>query len=240
MQEFIQGQGQPQEQAQAQQPQAEMIPQGQEMPQELPHGTGLAEIEQNPAETPDEEASAEDQAQYDDLFLRAMAAVNDIRKPPKAKKSMADQVIQTLADKGQEPQQSIGRTAGLLLFQLTTMAKRQKVEYSPDVVREVGMDLVQELYKIADASGAIKNLPPVDSKDGEELLTHATLEAVKMYGEQAINTGQVNQQEHMNELEHQMQREADSGELDDWGMEEFDPQTRLDLARKVGDVTRGT
>jgi len=131
-------------------------------------------------------------------------------------------------------------TAGLLMFQMITMAKRQKVEYAPDVIREVGMDLVHELYMIADKSGAIKDLPEDGSQGYEAIIGHAVAEATKHYGEQSIQTGQTNQQEHMNELQHQMKREADSGELDNWGMEGFDDQSRLDLSRKMGDITRGS
>jgi len=203
-------------------------------------GTGLAQIEPAPKDYPDEDASPEQQKEYEDLFIRVMSAVHDVRKPPKGKKSMADSVIELMSNKDQEPQASIGTAAGMTMFNIITMAKRQKKEYDPDVIREVGMDLVGELYMIASKSGAIANLPEEESQEGQAILQQAALEATKLYGEQSIATGQTNQQEHMNEVQHQMQREADSGELDNWGMEEFDDQSRLDLARRIGDVTRGS
>jgi hypothetical protein len=244
--EFIQGQDQEPTQEQRAATtvganQAEMIPAGQQQPMGAAQGTGLANIEGRPQDAPDEPASEEEQAQYQDLFLRAMAAINDIRKPPKGGtgKSLADQTIQSLADKNAEPQEAIGRTAANLMINMITMAKRQQVEYSPDVVREVGMDMVGELYMIAGKSGAIKNLPEEESDEGEAILHHAVIEATKVYGEHMISTGQTDQQAHMKELQHQMQREGDAGELEDWGMEEFDEESRFQLARKMGDITDG-
>jgi hypothetical protein len=96
---------------------AEMIPAGQ--PQSMPMGTGLAAVEPNPQETEDEPASEEEQKQYDDLFVRVMAMVHDVRKAPKGKRSLADQIIQSLASKEEEPQIVIGQTAGNLLFRKT-------------------------------------------------------------------------------------------------------------------------
>lgn len=250
MADFIEQQGQPQGAPQAQLPEGqiqqnvlqeasapEMIQAGQ--PQGSPYGTGLATIEDDPRNAPDEPASEQEQAEYEDLFIRAMAAVNDIRPRPRGQKSMADATIEMLATKDKEPFESIGITAGMTIQNLTEMARRQGKKYSPDVIREVGMDLLIELYEIADKSGAIKNLPPVDSDEGDKIIEQAALEATKVVGEQLIASGEVNQQEHMNLLQHQMQREADSGELDDWGFEQFDEGTRRKIARELGQVAGG-
>lgn len=218
---------------------AEMIPQGQPMPQE-PVGGGLSAVEPSPEDYPEEAASPEEQKQYEDLFIRVMAAVHDIRKPPKGRNSLADQVLQMLSNKDAEPAVNIGRAAGTIMIGMITMAKRQKQEYAPDVIREVGMDLVGELYRIAQKSGAIRNLPKEDSKGYEYIIQFAMAEATKTYGENLIASGQTNQQEHMKELQHQMQREADAGELDDWGMEEFDDESRHQLVRRMGDITNGS
>jgi len=230
MADFIQN---PQ-QAEAQ-PVASKMPPPEMISQGPAQGTGLSVVEQDPRETPDSDASKEEQEQYEDLFLRLMSAVHDVRSPnKKGGKPFADQVIQMLATKDKEPHESIGVAAGLVLSQMVGMAKRNKVEYLPDVIREAGMDLVGELYMIADKSGAIKGLPEEGSEGYQAVINQSILEAVKFYGENLISTGQTNQQEHMNELQHQMQREADSGELEGWGMEEFDLDTRNQIASKLG------
>ena len=218
---------------------AEMIPAQPQQPMGPAQGTGLASVEQDPANMPEEEASKEENAQYEDLFLRAMASIHDVRTPPKGRRSLADQIVQSLATKAAEPQEAIGKTAASVLSNLVTMAKRQEIEYAPDVVKEVGMDIVSELYMLAGKSGAIKNLPPEDSEEAEPIIHHAVIEATKAYGEGLLATGQVDQQAQMKELQHQMQREADAGELDDWGMEEFDEESRGQLALKMGDITNG-
>jgi hypothetical protein len=99
---------------------------------------------------------------------------------------------------------------------------------------------VVELIDIARVSGAVQNIPEEDSPAYAELLELAALDAAKFYGEWGVQTGQINQQANMKEMEHQMQREADSGELDEWGMEEFDPDMRSALAGQVGDITNGS
>ena len=89
---------------------AEMLP-AQQPPMGPAQGTGLANVEQDPRNAPEEEASEEENAQYEDLFLRAMASIHDVRNAPKARRSLADQIIQSLATKDAEPQEAIGRTA---------------------------------------------------------------------------------------------------------------------------------
>jgi hypothetical protein len=210
----------------------EMIPAGGQFQQGQMGGTGLAN-EMRPQDTPDEDAGEEDQKEYDDLFIRVMSAVNDIRKAPNARKSLADQTIELLSNKDKEPQEAIGVTAGLTMQNILQMAKKQKKEYQPDVIREVGMDLIGELYMIADKSGAIENLPEEDSKEYQAITHQAALEAVKVVGEGMIKGGTAKQAMHKKELDQQMQREADSGELDSWGMEEFDDETRFAIAQNL-------
>lgn len=225
---------------QAQQP--EMIPAGEgplpiqedRLPQGQTAGVGYNRV--NPLTEADEEASPEEQQQYEDLFTRAMSMIHDTTEAPNGL-SPADAVIEQLADgryEDGEPHQVIGNTAATFLIQLIDMAKRNNVEYDGRVVQEVGMDVIVELIEIADVSGAIKGLPQEDSPEYDQLLELAGLEAAKTYGTWLQQTGQANQQEHKQYLEEQMEREADQGELDDWNMEEFDPIMRGQLARQYG------
>jgi hypothetical protein len=202
-------------------------------PPSTPMGAGLGAIEDNPAEGPDEPASEEEQAQHDDLFIRVMAAVNDIRKPKGGKESMADAVIRMLSTKDKEAYLTIGRVAGIIMSQMTDLAKRSKVEYPGEVIRDVGTSLVIELIELAEVSGAIKNIPPEDSEERDKLTEMSALEAAKVYGEWQIHTGQANKAGAQQDMQNQMQREADSGELDDWGMEELDPETQGQLVQRL-------
>jgi hypothetical protein len=204
-----------------------------EAPPAVPQGAGLGAVQGNPFEEPDEPVGEEEQAEYEDLFIRVMAAVNDVREAPKGGPSPADAVIKMMSVKGKEAHVAVGTTAGLIMTQMTDMAKRAGKEYSGRVIQEVGMDLVVELLDIANVSGAIKNLPEEDSPEFEKLVELSVLEASKLYGEWQLRTGQADRQGHMQEVQEGMQREADAGELDDWGMEELDPQMRARVAQQT-------
>jgi hypothetical protein len=203
-------------------------------PAGAPMGAGMNATQQDPLNAPPEEASPEEQKQYQDLFLRAVAAVNDTKVAPKAPRSLADEVIKLLSTKGKEAYISIGTTAGLIMTQLIDTAKRQGVEYEGSVVMEVGLDLIHELAGIARMSGAIDNLPEEDTPEYDKLMELSALEAAKYFGEYQLATGQADQVGHRKELDEQMQREADAGQLDNWGMEEMDPEIRGSLAQQMG------
>jgi len=204
-----------------------------------PTGAGLHATQENPLEAPEEQANPDEQEEYNDLFIRAMAMVNDNKVPPKKKRSLAQEVVKMLSTKGKEAYVSVGTTAGLLMTQLVDTAKRAKKEYSGPVIQEVGMDLVAELVDIGRESGAIKDAPEEGTPEYDKLLEMASLEAAKFYGEYQIKTGQADQQGHRQEIDEQMQREADSGALDNWGMEEMNPEMRNALAQQVGGQRRG-
>jgi hypothetical protein len=221
MEEFIKGQA-PQQAPAA----PEMIPQG------APQGAGIGVVEENPLTAEEEPASEEEQAQFDDLQMRALGAIHDIRKSPTTDKSLADATIEMLSTKDKEPHVSIGTTAGLLMVNLIDNAKRNEVEYSGPVIQEVGMVVVQELYEVAKESGAITGLPEEDTPEMIDLMELAALEAAKVFGEWQIQTGQADQQGHMQDLQRQMQREAE--------MEEFDPAMRMKAVKQFGGVTDGS
>ena len=202
------------------------------IPAGIPQGAGMGATQPDPLNTPEEQATPEEQQDYEELFLKVMGAVNDVREG-KGGESPADAVIKMLSVKGKEAHVAIGQTGGMILTQMIDMAKRQGKQYDDRIVQEVGMDLAVELADIARMSGAIENLPPEDSDEFEQLVENAVLEGTKFYGEHLIRTGQADQQGNMNALQGQMQREADAGELDEWGMEELDPQIRNDIAQQL-------
>lgn len=198
-------------------------------PQGMPAGAGMGAVQENPITAPEEAASPEEQQQYTDLFNRVMAMVNDTREA-NGEKSVAQSVVELLGTKDKPAHQAIGTTAGMVMTHMVTLAKRNGQEYAGPVIQEVGMDLVLELIDIAKGSGAINNIPEEDSEPFVKLVELSVLEAAKFYGEHQLRTGQADQQGHMREIEEQMQREADAGELDDWGMEELDPAMRERIA----------
>ena len=199
-----------------------------------PRGAGMGATQENPLEAPEEEASPMEQAQYEDLFLRVMAAVNDTRKPPGGQaQSPADATVKLLSSKDRPAHEAIGTAAALIMIQIIDLSKRSNVQYDPRVVQEVGMDLVVELADIADQSGAIRDMPEEDSEEYAKLIELSVLEGAKIYGEWQLRTGQAPRQQAMGEIDEQMQREADAGELDDWQMEELDPQMRQQLMQSL-------
>lgn len=208
-------------------------------PPGMPVGAGKGATQENPTTAPEEEATPEEQAQYEDLFQRAMALINDTRQQGEADKSPADALIDVMSQKGMEAHVLIGTAAGMVLQILMDIAKRNGVEYSGPVLQEVAMDCCEELADIAKLSGAIENMPEQDSEEWAKLMELSALEMAKYVGEWMLQTGQADRQGHLQEIEQQMQREADAGELDDWGMEELDPQIRDRVAGAMQDGQSG-
>ena len=204
-----------------------------EIPQAVPQGAGMGATQEDPINAPDEQSSPEEQEAYEDLFLRVMAAVNDTKTPEGGGKSPADAVIKMMSMKGKEAHVALGTAAGMIMTQMIDMAKRQGKEYPGPIIQEVGMDLIVELADIAKMSGAIENIPEEESPEFEKLMELSALEGSKFYGEHQLRTGQADRQGHMAEVQDQMQREADSGELEDWVMEEPDPQIRDQMAQQL-------
>jgi hypothetical protein len=211
------------------------VAQPQMPPQQMPQGAGMGATQENPMNAPEEQASPEEQEAYQDLFVRCMALINDTRAKGD-EPAPADALIKMMSTKGKEAHMAVGETGSLVLRYIIDMMKRQGKEYPGHVIQEVGMDIVIELLDIANVSGAISNIPEEDSPEYQKLVELSALEMAKSFGEWMLQTGQADRQGHMREIQQQMQREADGGELDDWGMEELDPKIR---AQVVGAVQQG-
>ena len=209
-----------------------------QQPPGMPMGAGHGATQENPVTAPEEEATPEEQAQYEDMFKRAMALINDTRSQGDSQ-SPADALIKLMSEKDKEAHVAIGTAAGMVIQILMDLSKRAGQEYSGPVIQEVAMDCVEELADIAKLSGAIKNMPEEDSPEWAKLMELSALEMSKYVGEWMLRTGQADRQGHMKEIEGQMQREADAGELDDWGMEELDPAIRERVAGAVADGQTG-
>jgi len=197
-------------------------------------GEGSGAVTQNPLTAPDEQASPEEQAEYDDAHKRVMHMVNDTTERG-GKKSLADALIKTLSNSTMPSYQAIGQAAGNAMRLFHENAKRQGKEYSGDVLLNVGLDLVTELIDIASEVGAVKDIPMgEDSPEAEEFHKLASLEASKAFGEYLLSTGQADVQGEQEVMKEQMEREATSGELDDWDMKEMDPNALQDAMANNG------
>jgi len=194
---------------------------------------GAGAAMKNPLEGEDEPVSPEEQAEYDDAFKRIMAMVHDTREVDGGK-SMADSIIAQITSKTGPAYEAIGKSAGNAIKLFYENAKRQGKEYSGDVLREVGMDLVTELIDIASQVGSVE-VPADDTPEGEEFYKLAVLEAAKFFGDYYLQTGQADVEGEKQGMMEQMKREGESGELDDWDMQGMDPNAMKDvMAQKQG------
>lgn len=184
-------------------------------------GEGLGAVQQNPLTESDENASPEEQAEYEDAFRRIMAMIHDTREN-NGKKSMADSLIKTLANSQLPSHVAIGQSAGNTLRLFHENAKRQGKEIPGDVLREIGMDVIVEFIDIARETGAVKQLPEDESVEMRDFANQAALEAAKHFGEYMLKTGQADVQGEQEAYKEQMEREATSGALDDWNMQGMD------------------
>ena len=197
-------------------------------------GEGMGNVVPNPLEEPDEPASPEEQAEYKEVFKRVMGMVHDTSENG-GKKSIADGIIKTLSNTEIPAHKAIGKTAGNLMRNFHELSKRNKKEWSGDVLREVGMDLVTELMDVAQVTGAQKNLPDEESQEGQDFYQQAVLEAAKVFGDYMLETGQADVQGEQAAYKEQMEREATSGALDDWNMQDMDPaQMEAGIAQQKG------
>lgn len=203
--------------------QEETAPQPAQQPQ-VAQGQGgallSAPVQPGPLDAPEQPASEEEQAQYLDLLSRVTAFVHDTKENEDGE-APADKVMDMLANPDLAQEVAIGHTTALILQMFHNNAKRQGVEYSGDVLREVGMDLVGELYETAMAVGIYEDMSEAEAytPEQEEMLEMAVLEATKKFGEYLQSTGQIDaekQQGAQGEFMEQVEREAQAGELDDY------------------------
>jgi len=195
-------------------------------PQGLPHldtsGTSLGGDPYNmvaPGAIPPEEDVRPDavQAYQEDLVARAMMFMSDNRKAEGMQQTPADAVLARLNVRGSAAPEAIGGTTAEIIMMIKNNAKRQGVEYPSESLLGGGMEVAQLLMDLARDGGIFPDIPEnEDDPQYEDLATKALLEAVRVYGERMLQTGQVNQQEYSQMLTEMMEEEAALGELDDW------------------------
>jgi len=162
--------------------------------------------------------SPEEQEQYEDFVSRALHFINDTRTPAGGKgiKAPADAILERMNQRDLTVPEAIGGTCADVAFMIHNNAKRQGVEYEADVLWHGADEIMSQLLDLGRAAGIFPKLPPENSEDEAKLLGAAKAEAAKAFGEKLIATGQNPQAEAQSYMQEQMQREADTGELDEW------------------------
>ena len=196
-------------------------------------GAGVGAVEKNPLTEDEEPASEQEQAAYDEGFKRLMGMIHDTRSIG-GKKPMADNIIRALSNSDMPSYAVIGSQAGNLMRLFHENAKRQKVEYPDSVLMELGGVVIQELTDVARETGAIQELPEEDSPEMQDFYQMAMLEGAKHFGEYMKRTGQADQVGAQEVMTEQMEREASSGGLDDWDMQEMDPDALKNAMAQQG------
>lgn len=184
-------------------------------------------VTQTPINQDDTQVTPEEQKQYDDFVTRGLLFINDPRVPlgktghPQPNgKAPRDVIISHLnAVDGQAAEEAVGRTAAQVITIITNNAKSQGFPYPPDVIFHGANEILDALYKIGVASGVIKNMPPAGSPEEDKIMSASKVYAAQYFGQNIINSGQDTpefQDQNKKYVLDQIQREGESGALDNW------------------------
>jgi hypothetical protein len=197
-------------------------------------------MSEQPEAADDTQVTPEEQKQYEDFVTRAKLFIHDARVPKDKKggirpngKAPRDVIIDHLNVKGMSAADAVGRTTAQVCWIMYMNAKRQGYPYTPDVLYHGADEIMSDLYQVGVAAKVIKNPPPDGSVEEQHLLGMAKLVACKFFGQNLIDTGQANQQEAQQYYLAQIQREGESGELDNW-----DPSKQFTPAQLSGFLSK--
>lgn len=131
-----------------------------------------------------DQATPQEQAQYDEIVTRMMSMIHD----PQTGKSIVD------AMKG--GQRSVGSAVASAAEKLILFAKEsskaQGVEFAPEALREAfGKEIIPELVDVGEAEG----LWELDEKEYEKAVQDSVMLATKRVGETMIRNGTIPQSE---------------------------------------------
>lgn len=153
-----------------------------------------------------EAASPEEQAQYDQITVKALSFINS--------EEGLTAVLQKMSAPGQEPFEALAQTAVMIVETIEKQAQAAKVDLSPDAVFHAAADaIIPELLEIGQAGGV---LPEMSEQDEQDLMGMALYEGLRIKGEETLagpDGGAVSQQAG-DFLAQQVAAEADRGELD--------------------------
>lgn len=151
-------------------------------------------------ELPDDDnnqASPEEQADYDMLVIRARKVIFGKGK---------EKVLKLLGT-GESPAQSMGQAASMIMKMMISTAKDQGKEIGPEVAVNAGTEIVEDLNDLAKKKGVFEYDSPEDEK---EQLADAVLWGVKYYGDGMIKTGELSPE--MQQMGQKVMQEGIEGE----------------------------
>jgi len=132
------------------------------------------------SESMGEQASPEEQAQYNDIVVGAMHMLyNDINTVKDiARKIQSESQSKGLAN-------AIGQQTATILLSVVRGLKQKNVQIDPDVVTHAGVEVLSEVGEIVVNAGGLPN----DQYD--KVMQEAGYEATRFYGDQELKAGEI-------------------------------------------------
>lgn len=172
-------------------------------PTGLPPGVSPDQVR---AEADSETPTTEEQAVYDKFVTRAVAFIHG--------EETEGSVIRMLNDESAPVHEVVGKTAARVVQLVQQSAKAAGQDVSSDILYGAGQEVVEDLLD----TGVEAGIFPLhkDSKDYQDALDMAFLEAVKAYGEKLLKgpDGQRLSGLAQDEYAAQVAQEADAGTID--------------------------
>lgn len=174
---------------------------------------GMAPDQQQPEQPAPaaNQASPEEQAQYNQYVGRAMQLIYDKKFFPHLVDMLhggAEKGQQAANDNGMSgPQAGLAHAAVMVLQRVGSAAKEAGQAISPDVVLHGGAEVFSQLAEISDKAGISNYAEDRDALEG------AFFAAIDLYLKQAAQAGDVDQQAAQQQLE-QLKQMDQSGELE--------------------------
>ena len=132
----------------------------------------------SPPEESGEQATPQEQAQYDDIVTGGMAI---LYQTPDMASNVAKRLRDESKDKGIA--NAIGQQAATIMLAVTGGLKQQGAHPDPDVVLNAGVEILTEIAEIALAVKLMTN----DQYD--KVIEEASYEATRFYGEKELAAG---------------------------------------------------
>lgn len=153
----------------------------------------------------EEEATPEEQAQYDQLVNKALDFMG----------KNASQILAGINDKSKPVHENVGEAALQMGMNIKGQASAAGVEISPDVLLGAGAEIIAHLMELADAGGILPF--EADSDEYDQELSMALLHATKLAGDEFLkgpgNTPEA-QEEAGNFIAQGVAKEVQAGEVD--------------------------
>lgn len=162
------------------------------------------------AEFNEEEATPEEQAQYDQFVNMAMKFMAD----------GAEKMVASMNDKSKPVHENVGEMAVKIGEMVLGSAKSSGVEPGAEVIHAAGAELVEHLMELGDAAGIWPFEQSSDEYD--EVQSMAFLHAAKVAGESMLQSPQYNEQvkeEAGNVMAREVAGEVQRGEAPGLGQE---------------------